>query len=159
MSLSFHGPEPISRMIKILPIPNGYPAREVIDRDIFRHADFLVHLAGANVADHRWTKKRKKELVDSRVQSGAFLSKTLRENHNNIKAVISASAIGYYGEDPVIPNPSPFVETDPASADFLGEAGQPVGIIHSSCYFTEQAAGCIAHRNCAEPRWRRLPGI
>jgi uncharacterized protein (TIGR01777 family) len=96
------------------------PEQELIDRDIFRQADFLVHLAGANVAEKRWTAARKKELVDSRVQSGAFLAKALRENQNNIQAVISASAIGYYGADPVIPNPSPFVESDPASSDFLG---------------------------------------
>ena len=37
-----------------------------------------------------------------------------------MKAVITASAIGWYGPDPVIPNPNPFRETDPSSDDFLG---------------------------------------
>ncbi len=45
----------------------------------------------------------------------------LRENPNKVKAVISASGIGWYGPDPAIPNPRPFEETDPADNDFLGE--------------------------------------
>src|SRR5215217_2977565 len=48
------------------------------------------------------------------------LLKALRENVNNVRAIISASAIGWYGPDPEIPNPIPFSETDKAAADFLG---------------------------------------
>ena len=40
---------------------------------------------------------------------------------NKVKAVVSASAIGWYGEDPVIPNPNPFIETAPADQGFLGQ--------------------------------------
>jgi uncharacterized protein (TIGR01777 family) len=39
---------------------------------------------------------------------------------NQVKAVISASATGWYGADPTIPNPKPFTETDPSAPDFLG---------------------------------------
>lgn len=104
-----------------------------VDSTAIAEADFIVHLAGANVADGRWTEKRKKEIVDSRVKSGALLVKALTEIPNNIKAVVSASAIGWYGPDPVIPNPTPFVETNAADKSFLGatckrweEAIQPV---------------------------------
>ena len=40
---------------------------------------------------------------------------------NNVKAVISASAIGWYGPDRVVPNPHPFTEESSAANDFLGE--------------------------------------
>lgn len=90
---------------------------ETIDADAIRHADYIIHLAGANVGEKRWTQKRKQEIVDSRVKSGNLLVKTLRETPNNIKAVISASAIGWYGPDRN--NGKPFTETDPAHDDFL----------------------------------------
>lgn len=96
-------------------------AQQVIDTDTVQRADFIIHLAGAGVADKRWTEKRKKEIKDSRTQSSALLVKALKEISNKVKAVISASAIGWYGEDPVVPNPKPFIETDPPDYSFLGE--------------------------------------
>lgn len=70
-----------------------------IDRDAIEKADYIIHLAGAGIADKRWNKKRKKEIVQSRVQSSALMIKALREVPNTVKAVISASAIGWYGPD------------------------------------------------------------
>ena len=97
------------------------PYKEVIDPEAIRSADFIVHLAGAGVADKRWTDRRKKEIVESRTRSSALLVKALKEIPNKVQAVISASGIGWYGPDPAIPNPRPFVETDPVDDDFLGE--------------------------------------
>ena len=91
-----------------------------IDASAITEADYIVHLAGANVADGRWTEKRKKQIIDSRVKSGELLVKTLHQHPNKVKAVISASAQGWYGPDPQIPNPRPFTETDSAHNDFLG---------------------------------------
>src|SRR2546430_561523 len=56
------------------------PARQTIDADAIQKADYIINLAGAGVADKRWTKKRKQELVDSRVKSGELLVKALKEN-------------------------------------------------------------------------------
>lgn len=97
------------------------PAGGYIDPEAIRQADFIVHLAGAGVADHRWTAKRKKVIEESRTKSAELLVRSLRENSNKVKAVISASGIGWYGPDPAIPNPRPFEESDPADNDFLGE--------------------------------------
>lgn len=94
---------------------------QTIDKEAIARADYIIHLAGAGIADKRWTKKRKQEILDSRVKSSELLAKTLQEIPNKIKAVISASAIGWYGEDPVIPNPNPFTEDDPADSSFLGD--------------------------------------
>lgn len=97
------------------------PGSGSIDHDAIRHADYIVHLAGAGVADKRWTTHRKKEIVDSRTQSCELLVKTLQEIPNQVKGVISMSGIGWYGPDRVIPNPKPFTETDPPDGAFLGE--------------------------------------
>jgi uncharacterized protein (TIGR01777 family) len=93
---------------------------QTIDKEAITNADYIIHLAGAGVADKRWTKKRKQQIVDSRTRSSELLVKTLRENTNHVKAVISASAIGWYGPDPVVPNPHPFAEDKPADTTFLG---------------------------------------
>jgi len=97
------------------------PYKGDIDPEAIRAADFIVHLAGAGVADKRWSAKRKKEIVESRTRSSELLVKALKETPNKVQAVISASGIGWYGPDPSIPNPRPFVESDPVDEDFLGE--------------------------------------
>jgi uncharacterized protein (TIGR01777 family) len=92
---------------------------QTVDEDAIKNADYIVHLAGTNVGEKRWTQKRKKEIVDSRVDSGKLLVKALKEIPNKVRAVISSSAMGYYGPDPQIPNPKPFVETEAPFHDFL----------------------------------------
>ena len=95
-----------------------------IEEASIKAADHIVHLAGANVADGRWTEKRKKEIVDSRVLSGRLLTKTLSAVENKIQTVVSASAIGWYGPDPQVPNLRPFREDDPADTAFLGHTSR-----------------------------------
>lgn len=91
-----------------------------IDTEAISKTDYIIHLAGAGVADKRWSEKRKAEIRDSRVKSGELLVKVLRETKHKVKAIVSASAIGWYGPDPEIPNPKPFREDDPADEGFLG---------------------------------------
>ncbi len=98
--------------------------KQTIDKGAIQQADYIVHLAGAGVADKRWTKKRKKQIVESRTKSSALIVKALNEIPNNIKAVISASAIGWYV--PTGPDKSgkelKRTETDLPDTSFLGEA-------------------------------------
>lgn len=95
--------------------------RQTIDKDAVGKADHIVHLAGANVAEGRWTETRKREIRDSRTQSGHLLVKALKEYPNKVKTVVSASAIGWYGPDGQVPNPRPFTESHPAHPGFLGD--------------------------------------
>ena len=92
-----------------------------IDDTAIQNADHVVHLAGENVGEKRWTRKRKKEIAESRIKSSQLLVEKLEKIPNNIKSVISASAIGWYGEDPEIPNRNPFTEDAPSANGFLGE--------------------------------------
>ena len=93
---------------------------QTIERQAIENADYIIHLAGAGVADKRWSKKRKQEIADSRVNSCKLIIDSLTKIPNKVQAVVSSSAIGWYGPDPVIPNPQPFTEEAPAHDDFLG---------------------------------------
>ncbi|TRX50909.1 TIGR01777 family protein [Fulvivirga sp. M361] len=70
-----------------------------IDESALENVDYIMHLAGAGVADKPWSKERKKEIRDSRTKSTQLLKDTLEKNAHQVKAFISASAIGYYGWD------------------------------------------------------------
>jgi len=94
------------------------PEEGSIDAEALRTCDAIIHLAGAGVAEKRWTDKRKHEILNSRIQSSALLVKTLTENKGYVKTIISSSAIGWYGPDTT--NGKAFVESDIASDDFLG---------------------------------------
>jgi len=95
-----------------------------IDPSAIAAADYIIHLAGEGVADKRWTTARKKAILDSRVNSSALLVKTLKENPNKVKAIVAASAIGWYGPDNEKSKQSGFVETDPVDSSFLGDTCQ-----------------------------------
>ena len=96
--------------------------KQTMDENAIAKADYIIHLAGAGVADKRWTKNRKKEIVESRVKSSALLVNALGKVKHHVLAVISASAIGWYGDDKDRKGKyRSFVEGMPASKDFLGE--------------------------------------
>jgi uncharacterized protein len=90
-----------------------------IDAAAVQSADYIIHLAGAGVVDKKWTDAYKKEIKDSRTESSSLLVNTLKAHSNSVKAIISSSAIGWYGED-VKPGFA-FTEEDPADAGFLGQ--------------------------------------
>jgi uncharacterized protein len=68
-----------------------------IDEAALTQADYIVNLAGAGIADKRWTASRKKLIIESRTQSTALLGRFVKEKALKIKAYLSASAIGFYG--------------------------------------------------------------
>lgn len=93
-----------------------------IDIEAIQSADHIIHLAGAGVVDKKWTAEYKSEIVSSRVKSSALLVAALRNNPNKVRAVISTSAIGWYGPDHILPHSQAgFTESDPAHNSFLGE--------------------------------------
>ena len=92
-----------------------------IDIEAIKRADYIVHLAGAGVADQRWSKARKQEIIDSRIDSSELLVHALRKYPNQVKAVISSSAIGWYGADTPDSQINGFTETAPADDAFLGD--------------------------------------
>ncbi|GAB3530254.1 TIGR01777 family oxidoreductase [Pontibacter brevis] len=69
-----------------------------IDENAITYADYIVHLTGASVAAEKWTEDRKKEIINSRVQSTNLLYRCLNEVNHHVKGFISASGINAYGD-------------------------------------------------------------
>lgn len=105
---------------KVIRIASWNLQEQTIDATAIQQADHIIHLAGAGVADKRWTAKRKQEILDSRTQSSALLVKALQTIPNKVQSVISASAIGWYGPDEDNTLGSSFTEDMPAYPDYLG---------------------------------------
>jgi uncharacterized protein (TIGR01777 family) len=86
-------------------------AGEVNKDDLTRvgSIDAFIHLAGAGIADKRWTANRKKEILDSRTHGTALLAKTIVGLEVAPAVVLSGSAIGYYGSkgDEILTEKSP----------------------------------------------------
>ncbi len=94
---------------------------QTIDAEAIAKADHIIHLAGAGVADKRWTEERKQEIKYSRTKSSATIVAALQQLPNNIQTVVSASAIGWYGADTAESLVKGFTENAPADTEFLGE--------------------------------------
>ena len=93
--------------------------KQQMDVAALQEADYIVHLAGAGVDEKKWTGAYKKEIQQSRTESSRLLVDALHQNTNKVKAVISASAIGWYGADK---EPAEiFTEADAADDGFLGQ--------------------------------------
>ncbi len=93
-------------------IKTGY-----IDKDALLDIDYIIHLAGENIGAGRWTKKRKKIILDSRVKGSELIFNTIQEMGIKPKAFISASAVGFYPAFKV--NEKSFSEDDAAGTGFL----------------------------------------
>lgn len=68
-----------------------------IDTACFKGVDAIINLAGAGVTDHNWTAAYKKEMIDSRIQSTRLLYNSVKDLPEKPKVIVSASAIGIYG--------------------------------------------------------------
>ena len=74
------------------------PAAGTIDEAAIPYADYVVNLAGASVADGKWTDERKHAIMGSRLDGLALLHRELARPGHHVRAVLSASAIGIYGD-------------------------------------------------------------
>ena len=73
------------------------PARGILDPRALEGVNAVVHLAGASVSE-RWTAAHKREILDSRVLGTALLARTLAQLDRKPTVLVSASAIGWYGD-------------------------------------------------------------
>ena len=101
-----------------IPVYQWNPDTGEMDDKALDHADFIIHLAGVNIGDKRWTPNRKQQILDSRIKSGELLRHAIEKRERKPQAFISASAIGYYG---AVSSDAIFEEAAPAHSDFLGQ--------------------------------------
>jgi len=93
-------------------------SKEAVDPRALDSMDYLVHLAGAGIADERWTDERKKVIIDSRTESIELLARIMKAQGQRPKAFVSSSAVGYYGGDT---GNEKMTEESPPGDDFLAE--------------------------------------
>jgi hypothetical protein len=89
-----------------------------IDKDAINTSDYIIHLAGVNLGERRWTSKRKQLIFDSRIKSAELIYNNIDKENNRLIAFITASAIGYYG---AITSDKVLSEKEPPADDFLGQ--------------------------------------
>jgi uncharacterized protein len=89
----------------------------LIPSEVISGFDALINLAGEPVVPERWTRKRKELIMSSRINTTRSLVESIKKAASKPKVLISASAIGYYGDygDEYVTE-----DTSPAS-DFLAE--------------------------------------
>ncbi len=93
-------------------------SEQYINDSAFEGLNHIIHLAGAGIADKRWSEKRKKEIIASRVASTNLLYNSVKRLKTPLNSFISASATGYYG---AITSETIFEEKDKPAKDFLGK--------------------------------------
>jgi len=91
------------------------PESDAIDVSCFEGVHCIINLAGAGVADKRWSKKRKDAILSSRINSLKTLGNAIRKHNIKIDSLMSASAVGYYGLD----DSKTYTEEDSSGTDFL----------------------------------------
>lgn len=74
------------------------PSRGEIDSSRFEGLDAVVHLAGENIGNSRWTQAKKERILRSRVDGTSLIAKTIAALNTPPAVLISASAVGYYGD-------------------------------------------------------------
>ena len=74
------------------------PVKGIVDLNVLEKATAIVNLAGAGVGDRRWSKKYKKLILDSRVNSTETLANAIVNLKTPPSVFVSGSAIGFYGD-------------------------------------------------------------
>ena len=104
-------------------IDKGY-----IEEGAVEDVDHIIHLAGENIGDGRWSESRKKSIISSRVDSARLLFDAVEKRNPDLNSFTSASATGYYG---AVTSDHVFTEDDPPAGDFAARV----------CVKWEEAAG------------------
>jgi uncharacterized protein len=74
------------------------PETGTVNHAVFRDIAAVVHLAGESIASGRWTGARKARILDSRIKGTKLIAETIASMETRPSVLISASAIGYYGD-------------------------------------------------------------
>lgn len=93
------------------------PDSGFVDLEKLAGTEAVIHLAGAGVGDHRWTDAYKQEILNSRVKGTDTISRAIASLDPKPRVLVSASAIGFYGDT----GDRAVTEIDPAGAGFLAD--------------------------------------
>jgi uncharacterized protein len=93
------------------------PDQHQIDDDVLDETEAVIHLAGVGVGDKRWSESHKRAVLQSRVDGTTTIAEAVARNSDHVRVLLSASAVGWYGErgDAILD------EADPAGTGFLAD--------------------------------------
>jgi hypothetical protein len=93
------------------------PEKGIFPTEALENTEVIIHLAGAGIADHRWSPSYKEEILKSRTESANLIFRSLKNNKHRVHTFISSSAVGFYGDcgDAWID------ELRPPADDFMGK--------------------------------------
>jgi len=94
------------------------PRKDYLEDGALDGVDTIIHLAGAGIADKKWSPERKNILIQSRVAGPAMLLRKVEEQGVALESFLSASGINYYGSGST---EKIYTEEDPAGDDFTAE--------------------------------------
>ncbi|MGO4772242.1 TIGR01777 family oxidoreductase [Flavobacterium sp. W22_SRS_FK3] len=92
-----------------------------IDEEAILKTDYIIHLAGEGIVEKRWTAKRKRDILESRIKPIDLIHSVLQKNNKALDTFVSASAIGIYG---AVNGAEICTENTPPANDFLGTTCQ-----------------------------------
>jgi uncharacterized protein len=95
------------------------PSKGLLNPDLLERKDVIINLCGSSVSC-RWTRKNRKQILDSRVGAAHLLEKTILRLEHPPSVFIQVSGSGYYGYD----NSGGVTETAPSGKGFLAEVCQ-----------------------------------
>lgn len=117
------GGHEVVRLVRRAPGPGEIfwdPAAGRLDPADLEGFDAVVHLAGEGIGEGRWTPERKARIRESRVSGTRLLAEALARVARKPEVLVSASAIGFYGDR----GDEPLDEASPAGSGFLAEVCQ-----------------------------------
>jgi uncharacterized protein len=93
------------------------PDQHEIDDAVLDEIEAVIHLAGVGVGDKRWSDSHKRAVLQSRVDGTTTIAEAVARNSDHVRVLLSASAVGWYGErgDAILD------EADPAGTGFLAD--------------------------------------
>jgi len=94
------------------------PGSGYCDKDAFKDGDTVIHLAGANIGEKRWTARRKRAIIVSRTAAAQLIYNASVASGIRLDAFITASGKDFYGTGT---SEKIYRETDPPGTDFMGE--------------------------------------
>jgi hypothetical protein len=95
------GGHTVRRLVRSRPAPGDIlwdPERGTLDAAQLEGVDAVIHLAGESIAGGRWTPERKRRILESRIRGTTLLAETLARLSARPRVLVSASAIGIYGD-------------------------------------------------------------
>lgn len=119
----------------------NFENENAVPLEALKEVNTIINLAGANIGESRWTKKRKEEIRRSRTLPAENLAQALRSYNLTIDSYISSSAVGYYG---AYTHEKVYTEKDEAGSDFLGSVC--LDWEHSTAQFEEVSRRIIILR-------------